>query len=205
MPSRQELGEDTIGWKWKSDRRFSVKSAYDQRRSKLNTNVEREDIIWSTVAKFRGIPIFKSFLWLMAHERILTNKERARRHLTSQTKCEACGAAEESIHHIFRECPIAYTIWQSLIRQEKMTELMETEIKQWIYINIDKPEQFIRDAEDWDLLFGSIIWSIWLHRNNNIFGSLMEDNVATLKQMDKTRHGKYGLQAWNPPPTDGSS
>ncbi|CAN1841568.1 Putative ribonuclease H protein At1g65750 [Linum perenne] len=44
------------------------------------------------------------------HEKLLTNKERKRRHLTDDARCARCGG-EESSHHVLWDCPFAVSIW----------------------------------------------------------------------------------------------
>ncbi|KAK9036128.1 hypothetical protein V6N11_078144 [Hibiscus sabdariffa] len=36
-------------------------------------------------------------------------------------------------------------------------------------MNLTQAWKFVRDANDWDLLFGSLIWLLWLRRNSRIF------------------------------------
>ncbi|CAN1841569.1 hypothetical protein LINPERHAP1_LOCUS36531 [Linum perenne] len=47
------------------------------------------------------------------HEKLLTNKERKRRHLTDDARCARCGG-EESSHHVLWDCPFAVSIWGEL-------------------------------------------------------------------------------------------
>ncbi|KAK8593347.1 hypothetical protein V6N12_045429 [Hibiscus sabdariffa] len=43
------------------------------------------------------------------------------------------------------------------------------EFREWIRCNLSKPDYFARLIPDWDLLFGSILWSLWLYRNSVVF------------------------------------
>ena len=45
------------------------------------------------------------FAWLVLHEKILTNMNRARRGLKADPSCGLCGAVRETKLHILRECP----------------------------------------------------------------------------------------------------
>ncbi|KAL8129171.1 hypothetical protein V2J09_018326, partial [Rumex salicifolius] len=47
----------------------------------------------------------KIFLWLSARLKILTNKERHRRHMSNSPNCTLCATDEESILHLLRDCP----------------------------------------------------------------------------------------------------
>ncbi|KAK8686241.1 hypothetical protein V6N13_125268 [Hibiscus sabdariffa] len=38
-------------------------------------------------------------------------------------------------------------------------------IKDWVHWNLTRPEFITASHEDWDLLFGVVVWNIWLTRN----------------------------------------
>lgn len=44
----------------------------------------------------------------------MTNVNKARRHLSSDTACGFCGAHEESLLHFIHDCIIARNIWISI-------------------------------------------------------------------------------------------
>ncbi|CAA0818851.1 Polynucleotidyl transferase- ribonuclease H-like superfamily protein [Striga hermonthica] len=57
----------------------------------------------------------RQFLWLAAHEKLLTNVERRRRHISDSPICTLCSRYEESILHCLRDCTGARQIWRLLI------------------------------------------------------------------------------------------
>ncbi|KAK8678981.1 hypothetical protein V6N13_144456 [Hibiscus sabdariffa] len=116
--------------------------------------------VWKAVAGFRGLQRIKSFLWLLAKDRLMTNAERVQRHLTSIAHCYACGASTESAHHIFRECPTAVAIWRGLIKPDKWVEFMGLNVLEWLHLNLVSPAYFVTVSDDWDLRFGAILWSL---------------------------------------------
>ncbi|XP_039017531.1 uncharacterized protein LOC120148502 [Hibiscus syriacus] len=80
MPTRKGGKNDAPGWKWNIDRYFSVKSAYDMRQATSDAIPHK---VLEVISKYRGILRVKIFLWLVANERLLTNTERVRLHLTT--------------------------------------------------------------------------------------------------------------------------
>ncbi|CAN0899765.1 Putative ribonuclease H protein At1g65750 [Linum grandiflorum] len=48
-------------------------------------------------------------MWLATHDRLLTNKERRRRHLTETGVCTRCNYPHEIVLHVLRDCPFAVT------------------------------------------------------------------------------------------------
>ncbi|KAK8601120.1 hypothetical protein V6N12_050962 [Hibiscus sabdariffa] len=39
----------------------------------------------------------------------------------------------------------------------------------WIFTNLTNSRKFAWDGESWELLFGSLVWLLWLRRNECIF------------------------------------
>ncbi|KAK8579777.1 hypothetical protein V6N12_070083 [Hibiscus sabdariffa] len=42
-------------------------------------------------------------------------------------------------------------------------------VKDWIFANLSQSHKFVRDFVEWDLLFGCLLWFLWLRRNRRIF------------------------------------
>ncbi|CAN1269114.1 Putative ribonuclease H protein At1g65750, partial [Linum perenne] len=58
-----------------------------------------EQNIWKTVWRWAGPSRVKHFIWLVAHDRILTNAERRRRHMATTDDCQRCrGYTEDTLH-----------------------------------------------------------------------------------------------------------
>ncbi|CAN1801232.1 Putative ribonuclease H protein At1g65750, partial [Linum perenne] len=53
--------------------------------------------------------------WLASHDRLLTNVERGRRHLTNQVVCPRCSVQAENLQHIFLDCPFALQVWNNVL------------------------------------------------------------------------------------------
>lgn len=80
---------------WLDGRRtFTVKDAY--KLTKTWDAADRRER-WRWLWKIRIQQRVKIFFWLLAHERIPTNVERCRRHLTTDSMCVRCGLEEEGI------------------------------------------------------------------------------------------------------------
>ncbi|CAN1136739.1 Putative ribonuclease H protein At1g65750 [Linum perenne] len=62
---------------------------------------------WKSVWKWSGPNRIRHFLWLTIQNKLLTNDERRRRHLTEDGSCRRCGNQCEDVNHIMRECPAA--------------------------------------------------------------------------------------------------
>ncbi|KAE8690078.1 hypothetical protein F3Y22_tig00110927pilonHSYRG00028 [Hibiscus syriacus] len=78
------LTDDSVGWNLNVDRRFSVKSVYEFRSTDPSTALNK---VWVRISEFQGLQKIKLFLWLCCTDRVLTNAERFRRHLTTNSEC----------------------------------------------------------------------------------------------------------------------
>ncbi|KAK8592870.1 hypothetical protein V6N12_044963 [Hibiscus sabdariffa] len=101
----------------------------------------------------------------------MTNVERVARHFTSDSNCCICGAALEDLDHVLCRCPSALQVWMELVRPNRFSEFMALDIIAWICANFEKPDRFPMRSTDWSLMFGSIIWFLWLDRNAKVFGA----------------------------------
>ncbi|CAN1322248.1 Putative ribonuclease H protein At1g65750 [Linum perenne] len=79
-------GEDRITWGLERDGCFRICSAYllvaDEEGGTL-------DSIWRLIWRWKGPQRIRQFLWLVAHNRLLTNFEHHRRHLVEFGACQA--------------------------------------------------------------------------------------------------------------------
>ncbi|KAK8506642.1 hypothetical protein V6N12_073595 [Hibiscus sabdariffa] len=156
-----------VCWGVNSNKWFSVRSDYEVREGSRHGPTEQ---IWRTINRFKGLPRIRYFLWLLSHGLILTNVGRYRRHLTLDCRCSVCGDEWEDMDHIFRRCPVACSVWDTLIRADKKGEIYSMDFKRWLFVNLSNSRGFCRDHVHWDILFGSLLWCLWKKRNEWIFG-----------------------------------
>ncbi|KAK8998388.1 hypothetical protein V6N11_083779 [Hibiscus sabdariffa] len=132
---------DSLGWLPSLDRSFSVRSAY---RVRMGLGILNADPIWKTIAQFQGNQRLWTFLWLLAHGSILTNVERARRHLTSDDRC----------------------VWFGGIVGLRFAICLSGNC---FVFNLADSSFATFNGDEWFYLFGVVLWFIWKHRNMLIF------------------------------------
>ncbi|XP_028070017.1 uncharacterized protein LOC114272492 [Camellia sinensis] len=104
QPSQTNDGEDTPRWIKSSDGEFSTASAYD-----LIVDQQNHMGDWGWIWKLKVPLKLKSFLWLVLHDKLLTNHKRATRGITNDPKCPYY-VNIETIEHLLRLCPQALQI-----------------------------------------------------------------------------------------------
>ncbi|KAE8661605.1 hypothetical protein F3Y22_tig00113725pilonHSYRG01370 [Hibiscus syriacus] len=83
-----------------------------------------------------------------------------------------------------------FTIKSAYASQEKSINAVEDEIQEciemdlhaWLAMNLGDAKGFVWQAANWDILFGILIWCIWLHRTSIAFDMALEDNQSVLEQ-----------------------
>ncbi|CAN1215674.1 Putative ribonuclease H protein At1g65750 [Linum perenne] len=138
--------------------RFSIKSAYE---ILATTRGPPQQNTWKHIWRWQGPSRIKHFLWLAAHNRLLSNEERLRRHMTDRDDCHRCPSVSETSLHILRDCNLAKSVWlrlrvlhwiagvretmraESHVLSEVVTRRRETLLRwipdpdQWVTVNCD--------------------------------------------------------------------
>lgn len=92
---------DHAGWLEADSRRFTVKAAYSLLRG-MQSTVEWKG--WKCIWSLKSQERTKVFLWLLAHDRVMTNWARWRRMIISSPSCGRCAAEKEDALHATRDC-----------------------------------------------------------------------------------------------------
>lgn len=211
--------KDTLYWSGTPDGRFTVKSAFEIQQ----LNQEPCPGEWKWIWRIPCIERIRSFLWLLTHNKLLTNLSRFFRHLTTNADCPHCTGIEESLSHVLRDCPIARETWARIGMRSQ--GFFHQPFTTWIRSNskITPPSQ---ESTPWFLIFLGTIWKLWNARNLWIFEgkgtspfqiarqalALARETAGTLTlgEIVTNRRGLIMVQ-WKPPPanffklnTDGS-
>ncbi|CAN1179527.1 Putative ribonuclease H protein At1g65750, partial [Linum perenne] len=104
--------------------------------------------------------------------KLLTNKERQRRHLTDNPNCARCGG-EESISHVLRDCPFAALVWDELQFPTSDINWWESNIQNWLL-------QLIKHNSS--LLLGVTCWYLWKARNELIFDNTTQSATSLARR-----------------------
>lgn len=68
---------------------------------------------WKRIWRLRAQERAKVFIWLLSHDKVLSNWSRWRRQLTTSQCCDRCGAAKEDGPHAVRDCKGSMEVWLS--------------------------------------------------------------------------------------------
>lgn len=75
----------------------------------------------------------------MGYERLLTNFERFRRHLSQSDSCPICPHLSEIIIHVLRDYVMARRVWLKLVPSDFTNIFFNCDLQQWLLLNLKNP------------------------------------------------------------------
>ncbi|CAN1797950.1 Putative ribonuclease H protein At1g65750 [Linum perenne] len=130
--------------------------------------------VWRHIWNWKGPSKIKHFLWLALHNRLLTNEERGRRHLTNQVLCHRCSVHTESISHVIYECDFAMQVWRNVLPSVIEARAAYRDFGSWWKAMLMK--------NDLNTKFGIIAWNFWKARNKMIFEGANQSSIEISEQ-----------------------
>jgi hypothetical protein len=123
--------ENSNNWKWKANNSTGMKISASKAYlilSKAQPDLENLNRWWNStdtppVWKARWLLLWcadialrgRTFIWRIIANGLFTNA-RASKFVTGVGKCNHCNAAQETIQHLFFECPFAREVWSNTAR-----------------------------------------------------------------------------------------
>lgn len=155
---------------------FSTASAY-----RIISNQEADGRTWKWLWKAKIPQKLKCFLWLILHDRLLTNQLRFKRNMTTTAVCPRCGLYSEDSSHLLRECPCAKAIWTEIKGLRWWEEGCNLPLAEWVANNLKNKNVFL-DVK-WYRFFSATLWQIWKIRNLMVFENVSQPIQASLKNI----------------------
>ncbi|CAN1153627.1 Putative ribonuclease H protein At1g65750 [Linum perenne] len=143
-PPKESLGKDSMVWGLEPDGRFSVRSAFQLLSDYSSASA---DTIWPTIWRWHGPNKVKHFLWIASHNRLLTNEEKGRRHLTNQVFCPRCSSVSESISHVLLDCQFAVQVWAKVLPLAVTERGNHSHFDSWWSAMLQDEDLMMRDWE----------------------------------------------------------
>ncbi|CAN1837340.1 Putative ribonuclease H protein At1g65750 [Linum perenne] len=130
-PPHENHGEDEWAWGAEPNRKFSIKTAYNLIASE-DCIPDTNQNLWKSTWRWRGPNRVRHFLWLVGHDRLLTNDQRTRWKLTAVPHCPRCPGQIENSIHILRDCSFAVSVWNELSNFDKTEACWSENLESWI-------------------------------------------------------------------------
>jgi hypothetical protein len=98
--------EDEINWKWTTNGKYSVFSAYECQFIGAMSHFSVDDI-WRAITE----PECQFFAWLVLHNNVLTVDSMAKKHWNCNPLCSLCLCISETTPHLLAECNFTEATW----------------------------------------------------------------------------------------------
>ncbi|CAJ2632916.1 unnamed protein product [Trifolium pratense] len=210
-PPEESVGADSAYCMEDTAGNFSISAVY---HALCRFDDGNGAVNWKHIWKIKAQELVRVFVWLMYHERILTNYQKNRMGLGS-SMCDFCGDQVETILHVMRDCPLVMPLWLNLVHSNMRRNFCTGYTQQWIdfNLNVDVRGQF--DVE-WKSIWAISCHFAWSWRNKEKHGlNFIRPIAPTMVVMNVVRNYVVAddvlhidmesrkvekLISWKPPP-----
>ncbi|KAH1231715.1 hypothetical protein GmHk_09G024546 [Glycine max] len=162
-----QTSRDLLWWKPDTNGVFTTKSAYKVLQEAHHS--DREDSVFKLIWNLKIPPKVRAFSWRLFKNRLPTRDNLSKRQVALPSySCPLCDHEEETIYHLMFNCEKTRSLWWETMR--------------WVNrvgpYSIDPKIHFLqftqwntKDSTNkaWEFLWLALSFSIWYHRNANIF------------------------------------
>ncbi|KAL2941204.1 hypothetical protein RDABS01_029554, partial [Bienertia sinuspersici] len=150
--------EDLLFWNGATSGGFTIKSVLKIiRQEDDQPNDDAWEWVWSAPAQNR----VKFFLWLVMHDRILSNENRVKRGLSDDRSCPLCHHGYETTLHLLRDYDAAKQIWVKLLSTSQISTFFTgNNIKEWVKLNLMADND--SNLNSWPMTFALIDYMVGL-------------------------------------------
>jgi hypothetical protein len=118
---------------------------------------------WCKVWKLRVPERVCSFVWLMMHERLLTNARKNRVGL-GHAMCRYCGDIVENELHAIRDCPLVMPLWLNVVDDSLRSMFFTYDWQHWIDLNMQSTRKWSEEIA-WKDYWATACHCLWSWRN----------------------------------------
>jgi ribonuclease HI len=165
MPPNSTAAPDQRAWIGNRAANFSIASAY---MLSCRFNDDDWNTVWVRIWKLKVPERVRSFIWLVRHDRLITNYPKSKMHI-GEPWCRHCVDVVEDTMHVLRDCPLAKSIWCNLLNNEAREFFFSSALDDWITMNMRK-ECGRNSNLRWSCLWATTCHFLWLWRNREVHG-----------------------------------
>lgn len=144
--------------------RFSIAEMY---YAHYNFPTGEDEISWKHIWKVKVLERVRVFIWLIKHDRLLTNVRKHQMGLGVNT-CEYCNGFLETVLHALRNCSLVNQFWTSVVPFAKRDRFFTSILWDWISLNIGSGRSQ-GWSEHWDRFWATTCHFLWMWRNKEKF------------------------------------
>lgn len=134
MPPHEDFEEDKLIIDGTVSGNYTVKDMYNA-MADVNAN-QNIDPKWMKIWKLNVSLRVRSFVWMLKHNKLLTNFNKGRRGLGS-AMCSLCGYVCEDTIHVFRDYTKAMQICSHVVLSDITNQFFQLDISRLVTLNIN--------------------------------------------------------------------
>lgn len=172
---------DMIVWKGSSDGVPTTKYFFrfiSQTKDQGNPNE------WQCIWKLKCPQKLHFFIWLTAHDKLITNGFHASIALDDPNHCPRYQQETENIIHPLQDYPKSNEVWESFLLHSKLHRFFRLPLKQWIRDNINGVARVGTCTNtDWEIIYLYPLLGIYgKPRNEEVFGQMVFSTYKVIRQ-----------------------
>jgi ribonuclease HI len=127
---------------------------------------EAAEPIWSKIWKLEVPERVRTFVWMVKHNRLLTNSLKSVMGLC-HAMCLYCRDVEETILHVLRDCPIAKEVWMQVLPVASRGIFFMGDLEGWIEFNLHNHVQWHYKG-GWCDFWAAMCHCLWTWKNKEV-------------------------------------
>eukprot|EP00253_Pinus_taeda_P008792 PITA_08792 len=158
-------------WGWGQTGIYTTTAGY--RALQASNNNRENSAFWKNVWDPLTLSKVNFFFWTLAHNKLLTGDNLAKRNIAGPHRCALCNSNLETAQHLFLECDFANQVWRHTLQNLQINIPPQNNVAD-LYANWNRIyPQRIPSKSFWKKIWTAIpkfvCWQIWLARNQQIF------------------------------------
>ena len=106
-----------------------------------------------------------TFIWKLLHDSLPVLTNLIRRGIQIANRCLMCDEGEETMSHLFLQCPFAKAVWYSSSLGIRTSELNHLSMKHWLLGHITATNMPVQTKQSSLQSIFTILWTIQTHKN----------------------------------------
>ena len=74
--------------------------------------------LWTTIWKLKAPQRAIIMMWVILHDKLMTDKERYQREIAPKPFCNCCPSEVEDLNHLFRYCTNVGSLWPQIMENQ---------------------------------------------------------------------------------------
>ncbi|EOY20770.1 Ribonuclease H protein [Theobroma cacao] len=161
---------------------FTIASAYDYWRQSSSSTDVKPSGIWQGAWKWQGPQRVRTFLFQCLHGKLMTNRERLCRKLTTEALCPLCKMEYETTIHVLWDYMMTTSLWVRIIPQREQDKFFTSPLREWL-VSLNTDGAYRKSSDE--AAVGGVI--------HNEAGEWRIDFVAKLSKCSAYRAELWGM------------